>query len=98
MANIATNLFFASTENENDLDRIEAFLNENFGECYIERLDDILKAEFSSRWEYPEKEINKLVDSLEAKNEIYMRILTHELEDEYVSFRKFSQGKWEIKL
>lgn len=76
MANIATNLFFASTENENDLDRIEAFLNENFGECYIERMDDILKAEFSSRWEYPEKEINKLVDSLEAKNEIYMRILT----------------------
>ena len=98
MANIATNLFFASTENENDLDRIEAFLNENFGECYIERMDDILKAEFSSRWEYPEKEINKLVDSLEAKNEIYMRILTHELEDEYVSLRKFSQGKWEIKL
>ena len=98
MANIATNLFFASTENENDLDRIEAFLNENFGECYIERMDDILKAEFSSRWEYPEKEINKLVDSLEAKNEIYMRILTHELEDEYVSFRKISQGKWEIKL
>ena len=97
MANIATNLFFASTENENDLDRIEAFLNENFGECYIERMDDILKAEFSSRWEYPEKEINKLVESLEAKNEIYIRILTYELENEYVSFRTFSQGKWAIK-
>ena len=99
MANYATNLFFASTEKENDLDRIEAFLDENFGDCYIERMDDdILKAEFSSRWEYPENEINKLVDSLEAKGKIYMRILTYELEDEYVSFRKFSQGKWEIKL
>ena len=26
------------------------------------------------------------------------RILTYELEDEYVSFRIFSQGKWDIKL
>ena len=97
MANIATNIFHATTANKQDLDKIEAFLDDNFN-GYINRYADIIDAEFSSRWEYPEKEINKLVDSLEAKNEIYMRILTHELEDEYVSFREFSQGKWEIKL
>ena len=97
MANIATNIFHATTSNKQDLDKIEAFLDDNF-DGYINRYADVIDAEFSSRWEYPEKEINKLVDSLEAKNEIYMRILTHELEDEYVSFRKFSQGKWEIKL
>lgn len=97
MANIATNIFHATTANKQDFDKIEAFLDDNF-DGYINRYADVIDAEFSSRWEYPEKEINKLVDSLEAKNEIYMRILTHELEDEYVSFRKFSQGKWEIKL
>ena len=97
MANIATNIFHATTANKQDLDKIEAFLDDNF-DGYINRYADVIDAEFSSRWEYPEKEINKLVDSLEAKNEIYMRILTHELEDEYVSFRKFTQGKWEIKL
>lgn len=97
MANIATNIFHATTANKQDLDKIKAFLDDNF-DGYINRYADVIDAEFSSRWEYPEKEINKLVDSLEAKNEIYMRILTHELEDEYVSFRKFSQGKWEIKL
>ena len=97
MAKIATNIFHATTANKQDLDKIEAFLDDNF-DGYINRYADVIDAEFSSRWEYPEKEINKLVDSLEAKNEIYMRILTHELEDEYVSFRKFSQGKWEIKL
>ena len=97
MANIATNIFHATTANKQDLDKIEAFLDDNF-DGYINRYADVIDAEFSSRREYPEKEINKLVDSLEAKNEIYMRILTHELEDEYVSFRKFSQGKWEIKL
>lgn len=90
MANIATNIFHATTANKQDLDKIEAFLDDNF-DGYINRYANVIDAEFSSRWEYPEKEINKLVDSLEAKNEIYMRILTHELEDEYVSFRKFSQ-------
>ena len=94
---IATNIFRATTANNQDLYKIEAFLDDNF-DGYINRYANVIDAEFSSRWEYPEKEINKLVDSLEAKNEIYMRILTHELEDEYVSFRKFSQGKWEIKL
>lgn len=98
MANYATNLFFASTENEQDLDKIEAFLDETFADSFIERSDDILKAEFSSRWVYPKELIDKLVESLEAKNKIYIRILTHELEDEYVSFRTFSQGTWNIKL
>ena len=97
MANCATNIFHASTENKTDLDKIEAFLDENFN-GYINRYGDIVDAEFSSRWEYPEKEIDKLVASLEARDKIYIRILTHEFENEYVSFRIFSQGKWDIKL
>ena len=52
MANYATNIFYASTENQNDLNKIEAFLDDNIS-CY---------------------------------------------ENEYVSFRIFSQGKWEIKI
>ena len=97
MANSATNIFHASTENEQDLDKIEAFLDENFN-GYVNRYGNFVEAEFSSRWEYPEKEIDRLVESLEAKDKIYIRILTHELENEYVSFRIFSQGKWDIKL
>lgn len=97
MANYATNIFHASTENKQDLDKIEAFLDDNFN-GFVNRYSDIVDAEFSSRWEYPEKEIDELVTSLEAKDKIYIRILTYELEDEYVSFRVFSQGKWDIKL
>ena len=97
MANYATNIFHASTENKQDLDKIEAFLDDHFN-GFVNRYSDIVDAEFSSRWEYPEKEIDELVASLEAKDKIYIRILTYELEDEYVSFRIFSQGKWDIKL
>ena len=97
MANYATNIFHASTENKQDLDKIEAFLDDNFN-GFVNRYGDTVDAEFSSRWEYPEKEIDELVASLEAKDKIYIRILTYELEDEYVSFRIFSQGKWNIKF
>ena len=32
MADYATNLFFASTENERDLDKVETFLDDNFAD------------------------------------------------------------------
>lgn len=57
MANYATNIFHASTKNKQDLDKIEAFLDENFN-GYVGRNDDTINAEFDSRWEYPEKEID----------------------------------------
>ena len=53
MADYATNLFFASTENERDLDKVEAFLDDNFADCFIERSEDMLDAQFSSLWVYP---------------------------------------------
>lgn len=97
MANYATNIFHASTENKQDLNKIEAFLDDNFN-GFVNRYGDTVDAEFDSRWEYPEKAINELIALLAAKDKIYIRILTYELEDEYVSFRIFSQGKWNIKL
>lgn len=97
MANYATNIFHARTENQQDLDKIEAFLDDTFN-GFVNRQGDSLDAEFSSRWVYPEEEIKKLIESLEAKDKAYIKILTYEFEDEYVSFRVFSQGKWNIKL
>lgn len=97
MANCATNIFYATTANKQDLDKIEAFLDENF-DNYANRFGHSIEAEFSSRWVYPEKEIDRLVASLEAKDKVYIRILTHELENEYVSFRILSQGEWTIKI
>lgn len=97
MANYATNIFHVRTENRTDLDKIEAFLDDTFN-GFVNRQGDSVDAEFTSRWVYPEEEINKLVESLEAKEKAYIKILTYEFEDEYVSFRIFSQGKWNIKL
>lgn len=54
MANYATNIFYASTENQNDLNKIEAFLDDNFS-CYANKYGNSVDAEFPSQWEYPEK-------------------------------------------
>ncbi|WP_417181464.1 hypothetical protein [Alistipes putredinis] len=65
---------------------------------YKKDMTSTFATQFSSLWVYPEKEIDKLVESLDAKDEIYIRILTYALKDEYVSFRTFSQGTWNIKF
>ena len=39
-----------------------------------------------------------LLESLEDKDKVYIKILTFEFEDEFVSFRIFSQGEWKVKL
>ena len=83
MANYATNIFYARTENKADLDKIEAFLDDTF-DGFVNRHSDSVDAEFTS--------------SLEAKDKTYIKILSYEFADEYVSFRIFSQGKWDIKL
>lgn len=147
MANYATNIFFASTENvfdkraqsgacssyaerrkprrrqQKDLERVETFLDEHFCDCYIDCNEDYINAEFESRWDYPESLIDEMISSLEAKDEIYIRVLTHErfrqaraeaelvrimpskenlavrqLCNEYVSFRVYSGGKWDIRV
>ena len=43
MANYATNIFYASTENQNDLNKIEAFLDDTFSE-FTNRYGDSVDA------------------------------------------------------
>lgn len=45
MANYATNIFYASTENQNDLNKIEAFLDDNFS-CYATSMVILLMQNF----------------------------------------------------
>lgn len=97
MANYATNLFYAETQNGNDLKKVEDYLEKNFCDCYVNRLEDAIDCEFSSKWIYPEEMIDNMISLLEDKDDIYIRVLTHELCNEYVSFRVFRNGKWDVK-
>ena len=61
MANYATNLFYAETKNGNDLKKVEDYLEENFCDCYVNRLEDAIDCEFSSKWIYPEEMIDNMI-------------------------------------
>lgn len=97
MANYATNLFYAETQNGNDLKKVEDYLEENFCDCYVNRLENSIECEFSSKWDYPKEMMDSMISLLEGKNDIYIRVLTHELCNEYVSFRVFRNGEWDVR-
>ena len=96
MANYATNIFYASTENEKDLDKVEKFLDETFCDCYLDRSEDSIEGEFFSKW-ISRKRDKRNDFSLESKDKIYIRVLTHELCNEYVNFQVFSNGEWSYR-
>lgn len=45
---------------------------------------------------YPEETIEGMIKNVEEPDKLYIRVLSHELQCEYVSFRTFNQGKWNI--
>ena len=73
MANYATNLFLAKTQCKKDLERINNFFIENFCDCDMEVAEDYIQGEFYSKWTYPEGMIDRLIESLETRNDIYIR-------------------------
>ena len=75
MANYATNLFLAKTKCKKDLERINDFFIENFCDCDMEMAEDYIQGEFYSKWTYPEEMIDRLIESLETRNDIYIRVL-----------------------
>lgn len=46
--------FYAKSENQTDLDKIEAFLDDTFN-GFANRQSDSVEAEFTSPWVYPEE-------------------------------------------
>ncbi|EOA58441.1 hypothetical protein HMPREF1214_02013 [Bacteroides sp. HPS0048] len=95
MVNCCTNLFYANIENEHDLEMMDKFLDEHF-ESYTEMNDDSLDGEFGSLCKFPKETIDEMMKNIQEPQKLYIRILSHELRCEYVSFRTFSQGKWNI--
>lgn len=97
MANICTNLFFAQTTNKANLKKIQTFIEEEFVCNNIEVEDNYVEADFDSRWTYPKEHIDRLIASLEPDEVLYIRILSHELNNEYVAFKVYRYGQWDIR-
>lgn len=97
MANICTNIFYAETSNKENLKKIKSFLQEEFHCDNLNEDEVYIEAYFDSRWTYPKEHIDRLVASLELDEELYIRILSHELSNEYVAFKVYRFGQWDIR-
>lgn len=99
MANICTNLFYASSERVETIDAIQAFIEENFPHDWYEQDDDFqIEAELYSRWDFPKSLFEGLSESLRHDKSLYMRCLSHELCNEYACLSVYRDGEWSIGI
>ncbi len=99
MANICTNLFYASSENTETIDTIRAFIEENFPNDWYEQDDEYqIEGELYSRWDFPKSLFDELGKSLQHDDTLYMRCLSYELCNEYVCLSVYRNGQWAIGI
>ncbi len=65
MANICTNLFYASSENEQTIKAIRTFIEKHFSDDWHEQIDGYqIEGELYSRWDFPHSLFDELGKSL----------------------------------
>ena len=95
MANVCQNNMFVQSEDSRNLDHIEKFMR-SWTYVDIESTDDeILEIYFDSRWDFPIDEMNKMVEDLPNKDDIYIRVLSVEYGEYYCAFHVYDGESWE---
>lgn len=95
MANVCQNTMFVQSEDSRNLDHIEKFMGE-WAYADIESVDDqVLEIYFDSRWDFPIDEMNKMVENLPNKDDIYIRVLSVEYGEYYCAFHVYDGESWE---
>lgn len=85
MANICENIFYAYSENPENIKTIKEFFeNWNYdGSASYEGDDISCDVYFNSRWTFPMDEMIKLHNKIPDKSDIYMRCLSYEFGELY---------------
>lgn len=96
MANICTNRFYCSTDNDRNMEKIIYFLDENFGFTELDGEKNRIHGEFDSRWIFPEEEIKKLMSELEDDPSLSIEIISFEPGMDYLEAHILYNGEWRI--
>ncbi|WP_062052968.1 hypothetical protein [Aquimarina longa] len=110
MANLCTNLFFATIKvaettekHETVYQTISTFLEDNLLIDNIDLDECFIEAHFQSKWSFPNVEMQQLAQQLKQNypnecKDLYMRCLSYEFGCEYADFQIFENGKWQSKM
>lgn len=94
MANVCTNMFYAYSEDINNLKFIFDFLRNNFI-SYLEITDgECIDGTFDSRWTFPEEKMEELFSLIPNKEDIYMRCLSYEFGECYHALYICDEDGW----
>lgn len=93
MANICTNMFYAYSDDINNLNCIKNFLESEF-RSDLEITDGSIEGVFDSRWTFPEEKMEELFSLIPNKNDIYMRCLSYEFGELYHALFVCDEDGW----
>lgn len=95
MANICNNKMYVSSPNKESLQQIQEFM-ENWGmDSILEDIDEeTLEYYFDSNWNFPEKDMQKMTDSIKDTEDLYIRVLSIEEGNYYAEYNVFENGCW----
>lgn len=94
MANICENTIYCSSKSATDIRMIKQFLDENFETYDSGYNDDYMDMKFSSKWEFPEKEMREMTSRLEDKENANIRVTSIEWGNGYIATHVFRNGEW----
>jgi len=92
MANICRNEFYAYSKDKENLKVIEEFFD-NWDSAEWTG-DEGLDCYFDSKWTFPDKEMDKLHESIPNKDDIFMRCLSVEYGCDVVQYHKDEGDGW----
>ena len=96
MANICSNVFYAYSNDYNNIKHITKFFEkwDCYGNAKIANYEVSIDVDFNSKWVFPEEEMKKLYESIPDKDDIYMRCLSVEYGCKYHALWECNKEGW----
>lgn len=97
MANICDNKMYVSSPNKESLQQIQKFMKNWEMDSILEEIDEeTFECYFDSNWNFPEKEMQKMTDSIKDTENLYIRVLSIEEGNYYAEYNVFEDGCWNV--
>lgn len=94
MANLCSNELYVYSETPENIEVIEEFFSKWPDAEASRDNSEEFEAWFSSRWCFPEKEMQALYESIPNKEDIYIRCLSVEYGNDYIAYHKCEREGW----
>ena len=94
MANLCENTLYVCSEDPFNIRKVLKYFDEHFSDYDYDIQDNSIDIYFSSKWAFPESEMNELFDLIPNKEDIYMRCLSVEYGNLYHALWVCDENGW----